>query len=334
MDWERYKRSKQWAGDLKPSMKRRRVGHDYKSRCVYMITLVVEGRNPLLGIILGDGVKQKARMDRSLLGDAVVKSLFNIPQIYPEVEIWSQQIMPDHLHAIIFIKKRIPVHLGTIINGFKVACNREYRFLKEKGAIKSENKALWEQGYNDIILDNDGQLQRMKDYLYDNPRRRAIKSCHPDFFRVRQNVKLGNYTFAAQGNIFLLNAPNLVQVRCSQDLTNERIEELCKQFLLKAINGAVLVSPSISSGEKKIMGTVFNHGFPIIVLQENGFAPLTKPGGQRFDACAQGKLLMLAPWPHHNDHRKIRREQCLELNEMARIICVENCGRAAIQGTS
>ena len=334
MDWARYEKSKQWAGELKPSMKRRRVGHDYKSRCIYMITLVVEGRSPLLGTISGDGTTQPARMKRSSLGEAVVKALYNIPQFYPEIEIWAQQIMPDHLHAIVFVKEKIPVHLGTIINGFKVACNREFRSLKDKGDIKSDQIVLWEQGYNDRILDSEGQLQRMKNYIYDNPRRRAMKSCNPDFFKVRQNVKVGYYAFAAQGNIFLLDAPMLLQAQCSQSLTKERIEELCQQFLVKAINGAVLVSPSISPGEKEIMKTVFNQGFPIIVLQENGFAPLAKPGGLRFDACAQGKLLMLAPWPHHNDRRKIRREQCLELNEMARVICEKDRGKAAIQETS
>lgn len=299
-----------------------------------MITLVVEGRSPLLGIISGDGIARPARMKRSSLGETVVKALYNIPQFYPEIEIWAQQIMPDHLHALVFVKKEIPVHLGIVINGFKVACNREFRLLKEKGVIKNDQTVLWEQGYNDRILDNEGQLQRMKDYIYDNPRRRAIKSSNPDFFKVRQNINIGNYSFAAQGNIFLLDAPNLLQVQCSKSLTKEQIEELCQQFLVEAINGAVLVSPSISPGEKKIMKTVFNHGFPVIVLQENGFAPLAKPGGLRFDACAQGKLLMLAPWPHHNDHRKIRREQCLLLNEMARAICEEDHGKAVIQKTS
>ena len=81
------------------------------------------------------------------------------------------------------------------------------------------------------------------------------------------------------------------------------------------------------------MRAAFNNGFPVIILQENGFAPLAKPGGKRFDACAQGKLLMLAPWQHHNDKRKIKRFQCLALNEMARVICDHNRGQAAIQGT-
>ncbi len=324
MDWEIYKKSKHWASDLKPSMKRRRVGHDYKSRCIYMITLVVEGRRPFFGTIYGDGITQPAKIKRSQLGDAIVKALFNIPEFYPQVEILTQQIMPDHLHAIVFVKDTIPVHLGTIINGFKIACNREFRSFKEKEIIKTDNTALWQQGYNDIILDNIGQLQRMKDYIHDNPRRYIIKHCHPEFFRIQHNIKIANYTFAAQGNIFLLDAPNLLQVQCSKSLTKEQIQELCQQFLAKAINGAVLVSPSISPGEKEIMKTVFNHGFPIIVLQENGFAPLAKPGGRRFDACAQGKMLMLAPWSHHNEKRSITRQQCLELNQMARVICDEN----------
>lgn len=331
MDWERYKKSKQWAGELKPSMKRRRIGHDYKSRCIYMITLVVEARRPLLGTIIGDGVKQPARIIRTPLGDAVTKALLNIPQFYPEIEIFTHQVMPDHLHAIVFVKNTIPVHLGTIINGFKVACNREYRSLKENGIINSNLPSLWEQGYNDVILDQEGQLQRMKDYIRDNPRRKAIKNSHPDFFKVRHNISIGQYTFAAQGNIFLLDSPCLLQVQCSQKLTPQQINDLCQQFLSKAQNGAVLVSPSISKGEKEIMRAAFNQGLPVIILQENGFAPLAKPGGKRFDACAQGRLLMLSPWQHHNDRRAITRAQCLELNEMARVICLNDRGKASIQ---
>ena len=49
MDWEKYQNNQQWAGDLKPSMKRRRVGHDYQGRCIYMITLVVKGRQQCCG---------------------------------------------------------------------------------------------------------------------------------------------------------------------------------------------------------------------------------------------------------------------------------------------
>ena len=324
MDWEKYRSKKPWAGNLKTSMKRRRVGHDYQGRCIYMVTLVVKERQPLLCSVTGNGETEPIHVHPTPLGHAVKQALADISQFYPEIKVWTHQLMPDHLHAIIFVKERIPVHLGMVINGFKVACNRAYRQSKDQGLIKSDLPALWEDGYNDIILDQEGQLNRMKDYILDNPRRLAIKRTHPDFFRVQRNVQVGDYTFAALGNLFLLDAPSLMQVQCSRSLTSEQIAEKRQHFLSHAQNGAVLVSPSISPGEKAIMKAAFEQGFPVIVLQENGFAPLAKPGGRRFDACAQGQLLMLAPWEHHNDKRLIRRDQCLNLNEMARAICLHN----------
>ena len=113
-------------------------------------------------------------------------------------------------------------------------------------------------------------------------------------------------------------------VKCSRRLTQEDINRYCQHYLALAREGAVLVSPSISPGEKTIMRAAFDHGYPVIILLENGFAPLAKPGGKRFDACANGKLLLLAPWPHHNDHRTISRQQCNDLNDMARDIACHN----------
>lgn len=86
-------------------------------------------------------------------------------------------------------------------------------------------------------------------------------------------------------------------------------------------SGAVLVSPCISKGEKQVMRAAFEEGLPLIILQENGFTNLAKPGGQRMKACCRGQLLILAPWEHHNEHLTIRRVQCLALNEMTKKIC-------------
>ena len=38
----------------KPSMKRRMEGHDYTDRQMYMITMVVDGRRPLFGSVVGN----------------------------------------------------------------------------------------------------------------------------------------------------------------------------------------------------------------------------------------------------------------------------------------
>ena len=42
-----------FAGEKKPSMKRRAEGHDYTERRMYMITIEVEGRKPLFGRLIG-----------------------------------------------------------------------------------------------------------------------------------------------------------------------------------------------------------------------------------------------------------------------------------------
>ena len=318
MDEEQFRDKKRWAGQAVPSMKRRRVGHDYQGRCIYMITLVVEGRQRLLGHVTG-GDSSEALMFPSDLGHAVLNELDNIHRHYPAIKVIARQLMPDHLHVILFVQERIPHHLGRVISGYKGGCNRIYRELCGLDGQAS----LWEEGFNDRILEGKGHLQRMMDYLADNPRRLAIKQQHPRYFQVQRNVTVGNYTFAALGNTFLLEAPSRLQVQCTRSLTEEQIAVAREHFLEEARNGAVLVSPSISNGEKAVMRAAFDEGLPTIILQENGFTELAKPGGRRFDACAQGRLLLLAPWEHHNTREAIERCQCLSLNDMAAAIATE-----------
>lgn len=43
-----------FAGDVKPSMQRRSQWADYRGRRMYMVTMVIEGRRPLLGEVVGD----------------------------------------------------------------------------------------------------------------------------------------------------------------------------------------------------------------------------------------------------------------------------------------
>ena len=90
---------------------------------------------------------------------------------------------------------------------------------------------------------------------------------------------------------------------------------------MMAQRGAVLVSPRISQGEKDVMDMIQEAGFPFIQLLENGFSPFWKPGGEMFNACASGQVLLVAPWPYHSDHRTITRDQCLRLNDLAALIC-------------
>ena len=67
-----------------------------------------------------------------------------------------------------------------------------------------------------------------------------------------------------------------------------------------------------------------DQGRPLIILLENGFPPLYKPAGRYFQACAEGRLLMVAPFPYHRQRRVITREQCLALNKLAQAIATRS----------
>ncbi len=121
----------------------------------------------------------------------------------------------------------------------------------------------------------------------------------------------------------LLKAERRLQVRVSRSIAPELLEKEKEALLAAARAGAVLVSPSISPGEKSIMRAAFDEGLPMIVLLSNGFAPLQKPSGERFRACAEGRLLLLSPFPHSNNRTLITRTMCNTLNALAWEICAE-----------
>ena len=359
-----------------PSMKRRSNEHDYTSQCFYMVTMAVEGRRPLLGSVIGqceapaDSV-EAPRLQPTPLGEAVREAWWAISSFYPQVAVVALQLMPDHLHGILYFREATEgLQLGDVIRGFKAGCNRAYRAWEASVATMSQRTRegrllsggglasgglasgglasgggglasgggvlpspcaatvsqrkrglLWEKGYNDRILHNYHTLARWKAYLQDNPRRLLVKREHPDFFRVQRNVQYAGMTFSAIGNRFLLDHPQKVQVQCSRRITDEALAALTSQMLATGAAGAVFVSPCISKGEKTIMRAVFDAGYPVVFLQENGFTDLAKPGGCRFDACARGQMLILAPWEHHNERLAITRDKCMMLNDMARRIC-------------
>ena len=134
MDEESFRKHKPFAGPTKPSMLRRRIGHDYTSRCIYLVTMTTEGRRPLLGTLVGNadapsGTADAPHIALTPLGEQVRQAWMANEEHYPGVMILATMVMPDHLHGIIFIREEAKVNLGTIIKGFKAGCNKAYRHL-------------------------------------------------------------------------------------------------------------------------------------------------------------------------------------------------------------
>ena len=392
MNEEQIARKKQYAGEKRVSMKRRDDHHDYTERRMYMITLEVEGRRPLFGRLVGSpfaerGSNDEPRIELTELGKAVQSEWMGIHGYYPQIEVKAVQMMPDHMHGILFVTAPLPVHLGQVISGFKAGCRKAQKALEvaaaepqptEKETRRTEKEAppsmspsvssslqspvssspqspassspqasassspqssvssslqasalpsqkaycpLFAKGYNDLILRSYDELPTWQNYLRDNPRRLLMKRAHPEWLRPFFGLKVGATTYSSLGNQALLRSPRRIAVRVSRRLDSQQIEMEKARYLDMARQGTVLVSPAISPGEKQVIRAAFDAGLPTIVLVENGFTPLTKPKGEQFGACAKGRLLLLAPWEHHNDKRTITAYQCQQLNLMAIEIC-------------
>jgi len=63
--------------------------------------------------------------------------------------------------------------------------------------------------------------------------------------------------------------------------------------------------------------------FVALTTQQTGQLKKDRRGEDRSHGLlfARGQLLILAPWEHHNEALTIKRDQCLQLNDLARLIC-------------
>ena len=101
---------------------------------MYMITMVTEGRKALFGEVTGRSDAMEPSADAphivlTRLGEAVAQAWRSISAYHPEVEVVALQMMPDHLHGILFVKKKMEKPLGKVLLGFKQGCNKAFREL-------------------------------------------------------------------------------------------------------------------------------------------------------------------------------------------------------------
>lgn len=316
--------------------------HDYREPCIYLLTVTVDGRRPLLGKLEGD--VYTAHIELTPLGEDVRHELYALCDRYPQLRLLQYQIMPDHVHIIIQATERLTKPLGSLFSSWKIACGHAYGRIMAGASTFQPNKSttntptilgtrassgeealaprymrLFSEGYNDSILTGHEQLQHMIAYVRDNPRRLLLKRANSPYFTIHRSIDVAGLRFDAIGNMELLQRP-LMAVHCRRHRTDDERKAFATRCLEASGNGAVLIGAFISKAEQEIAHTANVHRHPLIHLVENGFPELYKPVGQAFYACAEGRLLLLAPWKYHAGRKAINREQCNALNTMAEAI--------------
>jgi len=227
--------------------------------------------------------------------------------------------MEEHLHGILHVTERLEQALGSIIASFKAQCTQSFR------EMLGTEGSLFSPGFQDSIFFHRGQLQRMFEYLKDNPRRLAVRRMFPDLFTKARILPFCNGFLSSYGNCDLLRSPRFYQVQVSRETSqnHEAMQCMREAMLAAAECNAVVVSPCISKGEQDLAHEALNLSIPLIVLRNNGFPHLFKPSGTYFDACAKGKLLMLAPvgFGITIGNKKLTRTEACILNALAQRIC-------------
>lgn len=132
----------------------------------------------------------------------------------------------------------------------------------------------------------------------------------------------GIITCDSYGDRSLLNGHKLLPVICHRkDLP--LFAQQKARCLEAAAQGAILVSPRIAPGEQDIIDETINHGFPVILIADNGFPEIYHPSSERITLCAEGRLMLVSPWhyQYRGKNESISVLFCKAMNCVAQALC-------------
>jgi REP element-mobilizing transposase RayT len=155
-------------------------GYDYSQSGEYFLTLCSHNRINLFGSITA-GVVQL-----SWIGKIIHDEWIRTEELRQNVNLDAFVIMPNHFHAILIIRDegREPYRrgewrfaptistpfrspsktIGSIVRGFKGATTKRINQIRE-----TPGTPLWQRNYYEHIIRDEFDLQRIREYILNNP---------------------------------------------------------------------------------------------------------------------------------------------------------------------
>ena len=178
-------------------------GYDYTQAGAYFVTIVTQDRAHLFGEVVNGDMRLNA------FGVTVREEWFKTAALRPYVRLFDDEfvVMPNHVHGIIWIvddgddnvatrrvaptndiaptngiaptataTPRGPVSgsIGAIIGQFKSAAARRINALRG-----TPGASVWQRNYYEHIIRNEDALNRIRQYIADNPRRWELDPENP-----------------------------------------------------------------------------------------------------------------------------------------------------------
>jgi REP element-mobilizing transposase RayT len=167
-------------------------GYDYTWAGAYFVTICTKDRACLFGDVV-DGVMRLNQM-----GQIVWQCWLAIPDHFPHVLLDEFVVMPNHVHGIIVImathivgathasplqnddtptRPRGPQRqsVGSIVGSFKSAATK--RINEQRGI---PGAPVWQRNYYEHIIRDDESLNRIRQYIAENPLRWYLDRENPN----------------------------------------------------------------------------------------------------------------------------------------------------------
>jgi len=171
------------------SRKRLRLkNYDYSTHGYYFVTLCTENRDCLFGDIVNK------IMVLNPAGNMIQSVWEGLSNLYPSVKVDSLIIMANHIHAVLVIENHLKANNKT--GSFNLSSNlslptlmrniKSYTTTLYIKGVKTENwlafqNRLWQRSYHEHIIRNDRNLERIRQYIEDNPLKWDLDRNNPVF---------------------------------------------------------------------------------------------------------------------------------------------------------
>ena len=217
---------------------------------------------------------------------------------------------------------------------------------------------LFAPGYCDVMPIESGQLKLQRTYIKDNPRSRWLRThdrsrlqpqrggidtavtlpalrrylqneCPPSLIGADALASIERRLLLADGKIICDSYGDraLLQRRLLPVVCHRRDTSLFatqkSRCLAEAAKGGVLVSARIAKGEQGIIDETVNHGYPVILVADNGFPAIYHPSTERIAQCSEGGLLLVTPWlyEYRGKNERVSVPFCKTMNCISQALC-------------
>ncbi len=265
-------------------------------------------------------IPHRAKVEQTALGIAVAHDIQRLTQRVEGLMICAKQVMPDHIHVVVWVRKDTGRSIRQIGNGFRIGIKR-----------KAIELGVWREQDGHVLdipfirtLARSGQLRTMIDYVHANPDNAWMRRLHPDLYVIRRKVEHAGLLFDTMGKARLLDWPDRQVIALSRSLTDEQISQEVGKALVKARQGVITLTAAINKGEKAVARAVREAGLPLVVMLLDGFpeegseaARYYHPSGVYHTACGAGLLYLMAPHPSNYDNPSLAAHTDEELRRKA-----------------